>query len=503
MYDILVIGCMFLFFNTIFLYLCSCCVKIKCKYKLFEGDSMKSVNFEVGYEIKYVKLSLNSIAVYRKILGDNVLLALRDFLELICQSNIHMEAVTNLYNEFFFLLVHKGYSSLEEYIVDEIIFSENQFSKGAENKSFDKFENPVKIAAASDLDGLMHIARLDFSSIKKMLLNYFQNDEFKGIIEKFTEVKRTNDFQGNRCANYIENLKVKFYCSNNWSECLEDLEKFHEDYGCGIFARYRAFIWEYIDGKGYFKGIENPDPIELSDLISYETERSIIIENTVQFLKGFPANNVLIHGDRGTGKSSTVKAILNKYYTDGLRMIELPKAYLKDFADIIRTLKNRTQKFIIFIDDLVFEDNEGSYTALKSILEGGLENKSQNVLIYATSNRRHLVKEYFNERGVFPSPNFDEEIHGGDSVQEKLSLSDRFGINVVFISPDKNKYLEIVDGIAKRRNLKIDLETLHREALKWERWYNGRSARTARQFVDWIEGHYNMKNCNVKVETQE
>lgn len=458
---------------------------------------MKNIHFEVGYEIKYAKLSLNSISIYRKLLRDKVILGLINFLELICRGKIHIESVIRLYNEFFFLLAHKGYSSLEEYIIDEIIFSENPFSKGAENKSFNKFENSIKSAAANDLESLRYIARLNFSNIKEMLLNYFQNDEFKEIIEKLPELKDTNDFREHNYANHIRDLKEKFHYSSNWSECIEELEKFHEDYGCGMFVRYRAFIWEYVNGKGEFKGIEKPDPIKLSDLVAYERERSVIIENTVQFLRGFPANNVLIHGDRGTGKSSTVKAILNKYYTEGLRMVELPKAYLKDFADIIRVLKTRTQKFIIFIDDLVFEDNEGSYTALKSILEGGLENKSQNVLIYATSNRRHLVKEYFNERGVFPSPNFSEEIHGGDSVQEKLSLADRFGINVVFVSPDKNKYLQIVDGIAKNRNLKIDRETLHKEALKWERWYNGRSARTARQFIDWIEGHERTEDYKV------
>ncbi|MFL0196733.1 ATP-binding protein [Clostridium sp. WILCCON 0269] len=450
---------------------------------------MKNIHFEVGYEIKYAELSLDSISIYRELLQDKVILSLKKFLEFICEGKISIGSITNLYNEFFFVLAHKGYSSLEDYIIDEIIFNENPFSKGAENKSFNDCEDLIKSAAVNDMEKFRCIARLNCSSIKEKLLNYFENNGFKEIIEKLPEWKLGRSFREKNYPPHIRELKEKFYSSNNWSECIGDLEKFHENYGCGMFVRYRAFVWEHIDGKGCFKGIENPDPIELSDLIGYKTERSIIIENTIQFLKGFSANNVLIHGDRGTGKSSTVKAILNKYYTEGLRMVELPKVYLKDFSDIIRTLKNRTQKFIIFVDDLVFEDNEASYTALKSILEGGLENKSSNVLIYATSNRRHLVKEYFNERGVFPSPNFGEEIHGGDSVQEKLSLADRFGINVVFVSPDKIKYLEIVEGIAKKRNLKIDKETLHKEALKWERWYNGRSARTARQFVDWIEGH--------------
>ena len=243
-------------------------------------------------------------------------------------------------------------------------------------------------------------------------------------------------------------------------------------------------------GQGYLKGIESPDAICLDELVDVQNnERSRVIENTLQFLEGSPSNNVLLYGDRGTGKSSTVKAILNEYHGQGLRMLEVPKAYLADFPLIIRHLKNRTQKFIIFVDDLVFGDNEENYTSLKAVLEGGLESKTPNIVIYATSNRRHLVKEYFSERAGLQSGNHDEEVHARDSMQEKLSLADRFGISVVFSSPNQNQYLKIVDGIVAIRHLTIDQERLHREALQWSLRYNGHSARTARQFVDWIEGH--------------
>ena len=288
---------------------------------------------------------------------------------------------------------------------------------------------------------------------------------------------------------HIKLVKERFYICNQWDECLEDLKEFHRSYGCGMFARYIAFVWERSDGHGYLKGIDSPDTITLNELVEYQSERSMVIENTRQFLQGFPSNNVLLYGDRGTGKSSTVKAILNEYHTQGLRMLEVPKAYLADFPLIIRHLKNRAQKFIIFVDDLVFSDNEENYTSLKAVLEGGLESKTPNIVIYATSNRRHLIKEYFSERAGLHSSNHDEEVHAGDSMQEKLSLADRFGINVVFSSPDQKKYLKIVDGIVARRNLDINQERVHKEALQWALWYNGRSARTARQFVDWIEGH--------------
>jgi predicted AAA+ superfamily ATPase len=222
--------------------------------------------------------------------------------------------------------------------------------------------------------------------------------------------------------------------------------------------------------------------------MGYEAERARVIENTLQFLKGFPANNALFYGDRGTGKSSTVKALLNEYYSQGLRMIEVPKTYLTDFPLIISLLKNRPEKFIIFVDDLAFEESGENYNALKAVLEGGLENRPNNVLIYATSNRRHLVKESFKDRAGLQSNNQDDEVRAADNIQEKLSLSDRFGITVTFAAPSQNKYLQIVEGIAEKRNLKFDKEKLYQEALKWQMRYNGRSPRTAKQFIDWVEG---------------
>lgn len=442
---------------------------------------MENATFTVSFEIRSTKLALDSISLYRNLLDDNVVNSLRLLLDYISMGKVELSCVTNLYNNFFFTLAESGTNSLEDYIINKIIFDENPFSLKAQTKGIDENEGLIERAAANDLVNLQLISKLNPYTIKNQLSRYFDDSEFKYIIEKLPEwyVESREDLEDS--PSHIREIKQVFHSSSQWSECISKLEKFHKVYGCGIFATYRAFVWERENNTGYCKGIKHPDPISLSELIGYENERKVVLENTEQFLKGFPANNALLHGDRGTGKSSTVKAILNKYYTEGLRMIEVPKAYLTDFPDIIRTLKDRPQKFIIFIDDLVFADDEGSYTALKAMLDGGLEHKSSNIIIYATSNRRHLVKEYFSERS-------NDEVRGGDSVQEKLSLADRFGINVVFSSPNKSEYLNIVDGIAEKRNLNIDKELLHSEAIKWEMWYNGRSARTAKQFVDWIEG---------------
>lgn len=441
---------------------------------------MQYIDFPSNFKIRSTKLALKSISIYRNLLHDPVIGRLYSLLDYMDGAKVSLEEVADLYNGFFFELLQSGANSLEGYIVDKVLFDENPFSREKLN---------TEKAVSNDLKNLQIVARFSSADIKDALAESIVDNEYRYVVEELPQWNVSENLQDEHNLDYIASIKKKFYLSDDWRECIDSLGEFHHNYGYGIFARYRAFVWEHESGKGEFKSISDPDPIQLSDLIGYKDERSVVIENTLQFLNGFPANNVLLHGDRGTGKSSTVKAILNKYYTKGLRMIELPKAYLTDFPDIIRNLRSKPQKFIIFIDDLVFGDNEESYTALKSVLEGGLERRSRNILIYATSNRRHLVKEYFSDRLGSQNRNNEEEIHSGDSRQEKLSLADRFGINIVFISPDKKKYLEIVDGIVKKRKLNIDRETLHREAVKWEMWYNGRSPRTAVQFVDWIEGH--------------
>lgn len=431
-------------------------------------------------------LALDSLSIYRGLLKDNVLSRLKIILVYLDKGDVSLRKAINLYNDFFFELAKSDTPSLRGYILDKIIFDENPFSFKVQALQCSDSDRVLDYAVSHDLKGLQLVSSLDPSMIKTELSKLLEDQSTKLILEGLPEwVLESQPTSG---LAHIKQIQDQFNSCQHWDECIEDLRTFHKTYGCGIYARNIAFVWEKTDGRGYLKGIDSPDAITLDDLVDYQNERSRVIENTLQFLEGYPANNVLLYGDRGTGKSSTVKAILNEYHSRGLRMLEVPKAYLADFPLIIRHLKNRTQKFIIFVDDLVFGDNEENYTSLKAVLEGGLESKTPNIVIYATSNRRHLVKEYFSERAGLQSGNHNEEVHAGDSMQEKLSLADRFGISVVFSSPDQKRYLKIVDGIAASRSLKIDSERLHREALQWALWYNGRSARTARQFVDWIEG---------------
>lgn len=430
-------------------------------------------------KIPGVKFALDSLSVYRGLLKDNVISKFNSLLEYIISDNRELSSIINKYNDFYYSLVSSNSTNtFKSYLINCILFDDNVFSRSAEIKNFNEIDVCIKKAAGYDLLCLQKVALLSAGDIKDYLEETNPHWSFEtDIIASLP----TWDFNGYK-INYsgIHDIFEKFNESEDWSLCTKDIADFYRLNGTGIFAKYKGFVWERQDGFGNLKGIESPDPIRIADLIGYNSEREIIIKNTLNFLNGYPSNNILLYGERGTGKSSTVKAILNEYYDRGLRIIELPIMLLPDFPQIIKIIKDRPQKFIIFIDDLAFGDNEESYTALKAILEGGLESRPKNTVIYATSNRRHLIKERFSDR--------QDEVHASDTIQEKLSLSDRFGITVTYLSPDRNKYIEIVEGLVKNRGLIIDKEHLKKEAQLWEMRYNGRSPRTAKQFVDWLEG---------------
>ena len=223
--------------------------------------------------------------------------------------------------------------------------------------------------------------------------------------------------------------------------------------------------------------------VKLDDLVGYEIAKKKLIENTEAFVQGRKANNCLLFGAAGTGKSSSIKGILNQYYDQGLRIIEVYKHQFQDLNDVIAQIKNRNYKFIIYMDDLSFEEFEIEYKYLKAVIEGGLEKKPDNILIYATSNRRHLIRETFNDK-----QERDEELHCSDTVQEKLSLVYRFGVTIFFGSPDKKEFQNIVKTLADRYGIEIPEEELYLEANRWELSHGGLSGRTAQQFIDYLLG---------------
>ncbi len=263
--------------------------------------------------------------------------------------------------------------------------------------------------------------------------------------------------------------------TENWTAHLEDLAAWHRENGYGVFAQYAAFTWR----DGALQPITSLNTIRLTDLKRYERQRQQAIDNTLSFLSGYPANNLLLYGDRGTGKSSTVHALLNEYRERGLRMLEIAKSDIPDLTRIREQLAESPMKFIIFIDDLSFDAHEDSFGALKAALEGSLSGRQANTLIYATSNRRHLIKENYADR--------QNDVHLSDTLQEELSLSERFGLSIYFPNPDKAEFHDITAKIAADRGLNLDEERLLAAAESWARRRGGRSPRCARQFIDYVE----------------
>lgn len=261
-------------------------------------------------------------------------------------------------------------------------------------------------------------------------------------------------------------------------ESVRMLTDYYNKNFCGILGKYNAFIWE-----GELIGVEHQDPVTFDDLIGYEMQQQQLIKNTEVFVNGHKSNNVLLYGDKGTGKSSSVKAVLNMFSDYGLRMINIPKNRIFDIMNIMKSVEGRGCRFILFIDDLSFEDTEVEYKHFKSVLEGGVEVQPDNVLVYVTSNRRNLVKETWKDRN-------DEngEIHVVDGIQERQSLADRFGLTITFTAPDKELYSEIVKSIAKKEGVNVDEELLISEANKWDMRQTSRSGRSAKQFVTHIAG---------------
>jgi len=321
--------------------------------------------------------------------------------------------------------------------------------------------------------------------------------------------------------------------ADDWGTLVEILAAYFATHGGGLLAHYRAFRWlgagglppgpatELDDEAGGGRGgalmnqgstlagfvpVPAPDSVRPNDLIGYAAERELLRRNTVHFLAGYPANNVLLYGDRGTGKSSSVKALLHEQARpeeppglwQQLRIVEVPKAHLAEFPALAELLRGRPQRFVVFVDDLSFEEGETHYKDVKAMLEGGLEARPANVVVYATSNRRHLVREHFADRA---SPDSDE-VHAQDTVQEKLSFADRFGLTITFPSPDQAAYLAIVEGLAQQRHLAVEPAALRARAIEWAAWHNGRSGRTARQFVDYLAAELGLAGERRKTEVE-
>ena len=361
-------------------------------------------------------------------------------------------------------------------------------------------ENPFSITCekigAND-GSVNHFARNDFSAIKNLFEYDFSEIEKSLGIDCFTQISNYHAIEKKELM-YNKNVSEKVQALSSRMEQARDVEgfftavtEFYRDYGVGMFGLNKAFrIQDRTDSKLVFLPINNMDKVMLSDLVGYEIQKKKLVDNTRAFVEGKKANNVLLFGDSGTGKSTSIKAIVNEFYDQGLRMIEIYKHQFKDLSNVIAAVKNRNYKFIIYMDDLSFEEFEIEYKFLKAVIEGGVETKPDNILIYATSNRRHLIRETWSDRNDVQQ---DDGMHRSDTMQEKLSLVNRFGVTINYSKPSQKEYFDIVIHLAAKAGIKMSEDELKAEANKWELSHGGISGRTAQQFIYYLQGQEDEK----------
>ena len=366
----------------------------------------------------------------------------------------------------------------QDYLAYVIIYNENSFSLTCEQQGAG--EGSVNALALADLETFLRLFRYDFSAIEADL----GVDCFSRLCD-YQALPKQGPRYNRQAGEKIHELSQKLAACSDAEQAFRLVTEFYRRWGVGDLGLNRAFRLMPEGSDARLLPIKNVEMITLDDLVGYESQKQQLRDNTEAFLQGRAANNVLLYGDSGTGKSTSVKALLNEYYDQGLRMIQIDKYQFRRLAQLISAVKDRNYRFIIVIDDLSFEENEVEYKYLKSVIEGGLERKPANILIYATSNRRHLIRETWNDRGDMQH---DGDLHRSDTMEEKLSLAGRFGVQINFSQPDRAHYHAIVEALARRQGVDLDRERLLYLADRWELRHGGVSGRTAQQFVNYMEG---------------
>lgn len=435
---------------------------------------------------------ISKLVIYKN-LGDDCLLfqlaelikeydyAQKEAKDLIFEKENITSKIYQLINQLLELATDYGFNKnlWHNYLAFLLATGENPFSitcekVGAKSGTVNQFaKNDFKIFKA--------LFDYDFKPLEQELgINCFS------VICNYQAIEKNSSRYNKNVSEKVQFLSEQIDQARDEEEIFTCTTDFYRDYGVGVFGLNKAFRIKKECGQLEIFPITNTQDIWLSDLVGYELQKKKLVDNTKAFVEGKKANNVLLFGDSGTGKSTSVKAILNEYYAKGLRMIEIYKHQFEDLSAVIARIKNRNYKFIIYMDDLSFEEFEIEYKYLKAVIEGGLETKPDNVLIYATSNRRHLIRETWNDRSDMEKT---EELHRSDTMQEKLSLVARFGITINFSSPAQKEFLTIVKQLAKRQGiLNLTEEELCAQANKWELSHEGMSGRTAQQFVNYLAG---------------
>ena len=426
---------------------------------------------------------VSKLIIYGDMDKDSILMKLSDIIRKYKETDYKKdEIITELYCQVKRILeVSTDYgfddNLWHNYLTYLLITDENPFSLTCE-----------KIGANNG--SVNHFAENDFKQFKALLdYDFAPMEEDLGIdcfkqLSNYKAIGKPELMYNKNVSEKVRTLSKRLEQSKDEKEFFEHVTNFYKDYGVGMFGLNKAFrITDTVPFK--FHAINNMDRVMLDDLVGYEIQKKKLVDNTEAFVEGRKANNCLLFGDSGTGKSTSIKAIVNQYYDKGLRMIEIYKHQFKDLSNVIAAIKNRNYKFIIYMDDLSFEEFEIEYKFLKAVIEGGVETKPENILIYATSNRRHLIKETWNDRS---DVQVDNGIHKSDTMEEKLSLVNRFGVTINYSKPSQKEYFEIAIQLCRRLSVELSDDEIKAEANKWELSHGGISGRTAQQFANYLAG---------------
>ncbi|MDY5987833.1 MAG: ATP-binding protein [Lachnoclostridium sp.] len=427
-------------------------------------------------------MRINELMIYRHMEQGQILTDMNFLMENYDNEYYNVEDMRGLLydcvNEILEMAVSHGFEGnlWQDYLTFLLASDENAYSTSCEIVG--AVEGSINQVALHDFVIFKELFDYDFTDMEKTL-----GTDCLAMLKDYAGSGAHGSVFNQRIRDRICDLSKSLAGAGSTEEFKEILTQFYKEFGVGKLGLHKAFRIEHTQEGAEIVPITKIAHVHLDDLVGYEIAKKKLIDNTEAFVSGQKANNCLLFGDAGTGKSTSIKAILNQYYDRGLRMIEVYKHQFQDLNDVIAQIKNRNYKFIIYMDDLSFEEFEIEYKYLKAVIEGGLERKPDNVLIYATSNRRHLIRETFRDK-----QDRDEELHTNDTVQEKLSLVARFGVTIFFGGPSKKEFQEIVRQLAARNGLTISEDELLLEANKWELSHGGLSGRTAQQFVDYLLG---------------
>ena len=389
-----------------------------------------------------LRAQLRGLSAFRSLLDTPML---KDALQLLdAAARRDGEGALAAYDQMFYLLKAEGYSGLGTWMWDTLRYTETPYGDLAGSGRSDP---ELEGAARRDVDALLQLARLGAEDIR-VALKPILTEEYVSVLDNLPAWETGVPFT------------------------FEELSAFYRENGAGLYAKYRAFLWE----EGQLVPVADPDCPHPVELLGYDQQRKQVLDNTRLLVEGKPSNNVLLFGDGGTGKSATVKSMLYLPGMENLRLIEIQKENLVGMPRLIRSLAGRRQSFILFIDDLAFDQDDKTYSSLKTILEGGLEKRPLNVAIYATSNRRHLVRQTFSDRA-------GDEVDAFETISEKTALAERFGLRIPYMTMSKSEYLALIDHLAGLYHVEMNREVLHAKAMEWEIRHAGRTPRVARQFI--------------------